>query len=126
MIKNSIPTNDYWWEEDIFSRDDEQFTIDATKNIVDDIKTNDIDLQALSDNILRNLRPVDDRSIQQLIDEDFVPIDDRTLQEREDDDNISLANYEDIIDTASAWDENKTEITEPRAIYKISTDYNKR
>ena len=65
---------------------DEQSTIDATKNIVDDIKTNDIDLQALSDNILRNLRPVDDRSIEQLIEDDFIPIDDRTFQERENDD----------------------------------------
>ena len=126
VIKNSIPTNDYWWEENNFSKDDEQSTIDATKTIVDDIKTNDIDLQALPDNILRNLRLIDDRSIQQLIDNDFIPIDDRTLQEREDDDNISLADYEDLIDTTSAWDQNKTEITEPRPIYKILTDYNKK
>ena len=49
MIKNSIPTNNYWWEEDIFSKDDEKSTIDATKNIVDDIKTSDIDLQVLSE-----------------------------------------------------------------------------
>ena len=59
-IKDPIPTNDYWWEEDIFSTTDTQPTIDATKIIVDDIKqtTNDvldkIDIQALSDNILRN------------------------------------------------------------------------
>ena len=83
-IKDLIPTEDYWWEEDIFSRTDTQPTIDATKIIVDDIKqtTNnvlkDIDIQALSDNILRNLRPRDNRSIQELIDEDFIPIDDRT------------------------------------------------
>lgn len=60
VIKDPIPTNDYWWEEDIFSTTDKQPTIDATKIIVDDIKqtTNDvldkIDIQALSDNILRN------------------------------------------------------------------------
>ena len=60
VIKDPIPTNDYWWEEDIFSTTDTQPTIDATKIIVDDIKqtTNDvldkIDIQALSDNILRN------------------------------------------------------------------------
>lgn len=60
VIKDPIPTNDYWWEEDIFSTADTQPTIDATKIIVDDIKqtTNDvldkIDIQALSDNILRN------------------------------------------------------------------------
>ena len=77
------PTNDYWWEEDFFSKDDEQSTVDTSKTIVDDIKTtNDTDLQALSDNILRNLRPIDHRSIQQLIDDDFIPIDDRTLQQR--------------------------------------------
>ena len=61
VIKDLIPNNDYWWEEDIFSKTDTQPTIDATKIIVDDIKqtTNDalkdIDIQALSDNILRNL-----------------------------------------------------------------------
>lgn len=60
VIKDPIPTNDYWWEEDIFSTTDTQPTIDATKIIVDDIKqtTNDvldkIDIQALTDNILRN------------------------------------------------------------------------
>ena len=96
VIKDPIPTDDYWWEEDIFSRTDTQPTIDATKIIVDDIKqtTNDvlkdIDIQALSDNILRNLRPRDNRSTQELIYDDFIPIDNRTQQEREDDDNISL------------------------------------
>ena len=61
IIKNPIPNNDYWWEEDIFSKTDTQPTIDATKIIVDDIKQTindalkDIDIQAISDNILRNL-----------------------------------------------------------------------
>ena len=101
VIKDLIPNNDYWWEEDIFSSTDAQPTIDATKVIVDDINqtTNDalkdIDIQAPSDNILRNLRPVDNRNIQQLIDDDFIPIDDRTQPEREDDDNISLLSEED-------------------------------
>ena len=113
-------------EKIFFKNDDEQSTIDAAKTIVDVIKTNDIDLQPLLDNILRNLRPVDDRSIQQLIDDDFIPIDDRTPQERKEDDNISLADYEDLIDTTSAWDENKAEVAEPRPIYKISTDFNRK
>ena len=101
VIKDLIPNNDYWWEEDIFSSTDTQPTIDATKVIVDDINqtTNDAlkdtDMQAPSDNILRNLRPVDNRNIQQLIDDDFIPIDDRTQQEREGDDNISLLSEED-------------------------------
>ena len=96
VIKDPIPTDDYWWEEDIFSKTDTQPTFDATKIIVNDIKqtTNnvlkDIDTQALSNNILRNLWPRDNISIQELIDDDFIPIDDRTQQEREDDDNISL------------------------------------
>ena len=52
-------------------------------------KTLDVDISALSDNVLRNLRPVDNRNLQNLIDDDLIPIDDRTQQEREDDDNIS-------------------------------------
>ena len=36
--KDLMPTEDYCWEEDIFSRTDTQPTIDATKIIVDDIK----------------------------------------------------------------------------------------
>ena len=61
VIKDPIPNNGYWWEEDIFSSTDTQLTTDATKIIVDDIKQTtsnalkDIDIQALSDNILRNL-----------------------------------------------------------------------
>ena len=58
IIKVPIPNNDYWWED---SKTDIQPRVDATKIIVDDIKqtTNnalkDIDIQAISDNILRNL-----------------------------------------------------------------------
>ena len=69
VIKDLIPTNNYWWEEDIFSKTDKQPTIDASKIIVDDVKqiTNDvlknIDIQVLSDNIIRNLRPVDNINI---------------------------------------------------------------
>ena len=132
MTKDPIPTNEYWCEEDIFSKNDKQPTIDITKTIVDDIKqpTNDIsksvDIQALSDNILRNLKPVDGRTLQQLIDDGFIPIDDRTPQQREDDNNISLAEDEDLMNTTSSWDENKAEIIEPRPIHKISTDYNKK
>ena len=44
----------------------------------------------MSDNILRNIRPVDNRTIQEIVDDQFIPIDDRTLQELKDDDNISL------------------------------------
>ena len=96
VIDDPLPNNDFWWEEDIFDTNDTQSTIDSSKIFYDDIKketTNilkDIDINALSDNILRNLRPADNRNMQDLIDDDFFSIDDRTQQEREDDDNISL------------------------------------
>ena len=53
-------------------------------------KTLDVDINVLSDNILRNLRPRDNRNLQNLIDDDFIPIDDRTQAELEDDDYKSL------------------------------------
>ena len=98
MIDDPLPNNDFWWEEDIFDQNDKQPTIDSSKIFYDDIKKEtsdilkDIDIDALSNNILRNLRPVDNRNLQELIDDDFIPIDDRTQQEREGDDNISLLN----------------------------------
>ena len=55
-------------------------------------KTLDVDINALSDNILKNLRHVDNRNLQNLIDDDFIPIDDRTQQEREDDDKTRSNN----------------------------------
>ena len=123
-IKDPIPTNDYWWEEDIFSTTDKHPTIDASKIIVDDIKqtTNDvlknIGIQALSDNILRNLRPIDNRTIQELIDVDFIPIDDRTQEEREDDDNISLQSEDDNITLLSDNNDTVTieDVLEPSTI----------
>ena len=96
IIKEPITNNDDWWEEDIFSTTDTQPTIDASKSILNDIKqtTNDtlnkINIQALSDNILRNLRPIDNRTTQGLMNDDFISIDDRTQREREEDDNISF------------------------------------
>ena len=96
MIDDPLPNNDFWWEEDIFDQNDKQPTIDSSKIFYDDIKKEtsdilkDIDIDALSNNILRNLRPVDNRNLQELIDDDFISIDDRTQQEREGDDNISF------------------------------------
>ena len=66
--------------------------------IVDDIKnTHNVDIQALLDNILKNLRPRDNRTIQELIDDDFIPLDHRTWQECMDDDNISLQSNNDMV-----------------------------
>ena len=99
MLAKKIPTpnNGNWWEEDIFSKTDTQPTTDATKIIVGDIKqtTNDvlkdIDIQAISDNILRNLRPVDNKNAQEQAEDDFISTGDRTQQELEDDDFLSIA-----------------------------------
>ena len=100
VIKDPIPTNDYQWEEDIFSTTASKITVDDIKQTTNDVLKN-IDIQALSENILRNLRPVDNRTIQELIDDDFIPIDHRTQQEREDDDNISLQSEDDNISLLS-------------------------
>ena len=88
-----------------------------------------MDKNTLSDNILRNLRPVDNRNLQNLIDNDFISIDDRTQQEREDDDNISLAGEAPLIiniDATSEWDQNKTEIARPGPIIKLSIDFHRK
>ena len=111
VIKEPPPTDDYWWEEDIFDNNDNQETKDSTKMIVDDIKHN-VDIKAFSDNILKNLRPRDNRTIQELIDDDFIPLDDRTQQELEDDDYISLESDND--DRVTIED-----VFEPTPLYKI-------
>ena len=87
VITDPIPNNNFWWEDEIFDFNYNQPTIDSSKLFYNDIKketTNilkDIDINALSENILRNLRPVDNRDIQELMD-DFIPIDDRTTRKR--------------------------------------------
>ena len=59
---NSFNTfEDFWWEDDMFSNRDSPATVDASKNIINKI-------QNISDNILGNIRSVDQ----------FMPIDDRT------------------------------------------------
>ena len=95
-VLEPLPLDDFWWEDDIFGKKDDRPTIDTTKMIIDNIQNttkkplHNVDIQALSNNILKNLRQKDNRTIQELIDDDFIPIDDRTQQELEDDDYISL------------------------------------
>ena len=92
-------------------------------------KTLHVDINALSDNKLRNLRPADNRNLQNSIDDDFIPIDDRTQKEREDDDNTSLEGETPPIidiDTTSALEQNKTDIASPGPIIKLSTDYDRK
>ena len=45
-------------------------------------KTLDVDISALSDNILKNLQPVGNRNLQNLIEDDFISIDDNTTRKR--------------------------------------------
>ena len=74
-VKNIFKTNnfdDFWWEEDLFDKTDSAATVDASKKILEDI------------------RPVDNRTIQEIIDDQFIPIDDRTQQELKDDDYLSF------------------------------------
>ena len=93
--------------------------VDASKNILD--KVNEI-----SDNILRNLRPVDNRTEQELADDQNIPIDDRNKQELEDVNYLSLESDIEEIDTTSAWDQKKTTITRSGLVLKLSTDYNRK
>ena len=88
--------DDFWWEDEVFPKDDTWETIGASKMIVDDIKsTHNVDIQTLSDNILKNLGPRDNRTIQELVDDDFIPLDNRTWQEHMD--NISLQSDNDMV-----------------------------
>ena len=114
--------DDFWWEEDVFSTNDSPKTVDASKDILSEI-------QEISDNILRNLRPVDNRTGQEKIDDQFILTDDRTRQELEDDKYLSLESNVEIenidtkleddeesnieienIDTTNAWDPKKPQL----------------
>ena len=116
--------DDFWWEDDLFNKRNLQETIDASQNILEEINE-------MSDNILRNIRSIDTRTEQEIIEDQFIPIDDRTQQDLEDDDYLSFeSESEDIevenIDTTSAWDNNKSTAIKLGAIFKLSTDYNKK
>ena len=74
VIDNTNPFNtfeDFWWEDDMFSNRDSPATADTSKNIINKI-------QNTSDNILGNIRPVDNKTVQEITDDQFMPIDDRT------------------------------------------------
>ena len=97
--KNPFNTfGDFWWEDDLFNNRDFQDTIDVSKNILDEI-------QNISENIQRNIRPVNNRTVQEIIDDDFIPIENRTQQELEDDDYNSLESENEIenIDVRDVW-----------------------
>ena len=101
--KNQFNTfDDFWWEEDISSKKDSPQTTEQSKEILDEINE-------MSENILRNIRSVDNRTIQERADDQFIPIDDRTLQELKDDDNICL--------------ESDNETANPEAVTLIDDNY---
>ena len=108
----------------MFSERDSVPTVEASKNILKDINE-------MSDNILRNLRLVDTRTEQETKEDQFIPIDNRTQQELEDDNYFSFeSESKDIeienIDTTSSWDDKESAAAKPGAIFKLSTDYNKK
>ena len=87
----------------MFSEKDSVPTIDASKDILEEINE-------MSENVLRNLRSVDTRAEPEKIEDQFIPIDDRTQQELEDDDYLSFeSESEDIevenIDSITTWDD---------------------
>ena len=110
--------DNFWWEDDLFNKRDSQETVEASKNILDEI-------QDISDNFLKNIRPVDNRKVQELIDNDFIPNDDRAKQELDDDDYNELES-ETEVERISAWDPKQTTTSNPGPITKIATDYNRK
>ena len=116
-----IPVDDRTQQElkdhDYLSFESENEAEDNKLTIEDDFDTDDFNK--------KTYRPVDNRTTQEIIDDQFIPIDDRAQQELEDDDYLSLES-ENEIDTTSAWDNNKTTVSKPGPIYKLSTDYNKK
>ena len=103
----------------MFNDRDSIATVEASKNILDKIKD-------ISDNILKNLRPVDNRTEQELAHDQNIPLDDRTQQELEDNDYNSLESDANKIDTTSAWDQNKVTITKLGPIIKLLTDFDRK
>ena len=112
--------NNFWWEDNLFDKRDSNETVEVSKNILNDA------LQSSQ----KNIRPVDDRTIEQLIDDDFISIDNRTQQELEDNDYIELESDDGNvdIDLRAAWDPKKTTVFADYGKSKIkpSTDFNQK
>ena len=121
---NSV--DDLLWEDELFNKRDSKETIETSKNILDQVNK-------ISDNILKNMQPIDNETLQELIDDDFIPIDVRTQQELEDDDYIELESDEEPtdaqidIDLTSDWDSKQTTVADLRIpIAKNLTDINRK
>ena len=57
--------DDIWWEEEMFSKKDSIPNLESSKTFLNEINE-------MSDNILRNLRPVDNRTEEELIDDQLT------------------------------------------------------
>ena len=81
--------DDFWREDEMFSDRDSIPTVEASKDI------------------LKNIRPVNDRTTEQIIDDQFILIDDRIQQELEDNDYASYESETD--DAVTVEDVNETD-----------------
>ena len=93
--------DNFWWEDEMFSDRDSIPTVEASKDI------------------LKNIRPVNDRTIEQIIDDQFLPIDGRTQQELEDDDFASFESETDNAVTVEDVDETDNKPNDNRPIQQI-------
>ena len=127
--QQKLADNDYLSFKSENESDDNRVTIEDVEDGVLTIENNDKvtikDDFNIDDFNKKTYRPVDNRTIQEIIDDQFILIDDKTQQELEDDDYLSFES-ENEIDATSAWDNNKTTVSKPGPIYKLSTDYNKK
>ena len=116
-----IPIDDRTQQE---LKDHDYLSFESENEAEDNKLTIDDDFD-IEDFNKKTYQPVDNRTTQEITDDQFTPTDDRTQQELEDDDYVSLES-ENEIDTTSAWDNNKTTVSKPGPIYKLSTDYNEK
>ena len=118
-IPSSTLTTTFGGKTTFFDKRDSNETVEVSENILNDA------LQSSQ----KNIRPVDDRTIEQLIDDDFISIDDRTQQELEDDDYIELESDDNVdIDLTAAWDPKQTTVSADygKPKIKLSTDFNQK
>ena len=93
--------DDFWREDEMFSDRDSIPTVEASKDI------------------LKNIRPVNDRTTEQIIDDQFILIDDRIQQELEDNDYASYESETDDAVTVEDVDETDNKPNDNRPIQEI-------
>ena len=93
--------DDFWREDEMFSDRDSIPTVEASKDI------------------LKNIRPVNDRTTEQIIDDQFILIDDKIQQELEDNDYASYESETDDAVTVEDVDETDNKPNDNRPIQEI-------